>query len=84
MDTPGPFVRSVRASAAERLLFGRLNFGLHAEHHLWPQLSYQHLPEARRRLEASGAFSDPCLARERGYLRTLWKLQRQASAARRT
>jgi fatty acid desaturase len=74
--TPGPFVRTVRASWWERLLICKLNFGFHVEHHLWPQVSYQHLPALRTRLEAAGAFGDPRFGHEDTYcsaLRKLWR-----------
>ena len=48
--TSGPFARSVRASLLERLFLSKVNFCYHNEHHLWPQVSYQHLPKLRRRL----------------------------------
>lgn len=79
--TNGPFVRTVRASWWERLLVSKLNFGFHAEHHLWPQVSYQHLPGLRRRLEAAGAFDDPRFGREASYLATLMRLWREPSEA---
>ena len=74
--TAGPFVRSVRASWWERLLVCKLNFGFHAEHHLWPQVSYQYLPVLRDRLEQAGAFGDARFDREETYgsaLRKLWR-----------
>lgn len=74
--TPGPFVRTVRASWLERLFVCKLNFGFHVEHHLWPQVSYQHLPSLRPRLELAGAFEDPRFAREDTYFGTLYKLWR--------
>jgi fatty acid desaturase len=78
--TPGPFVRSVRASWWERLLVCKLNFGFHAEHHLWPQVSYQYLPALRERLAANGAFDDPRFAREDTYFSTIYKLWRPPAA----
>jgi fatty acid desaturase len=77
-DTPGPFVRTVRASGWERLFVCKLNFCFHAEHHLWPQVAYQHLPSLRARLEAAGAFEDPRFGREETYFSTLYKLWRGA------
>lgn len=50
--TPGPMLRSVHASWLERLVFSKINFHYHAEHHLWPWISYQHLPEVNRKLWA--------------------------------
>ena len=78
--TPGPFVRRVRASWWERLLVCKLNFGFHAEHHLWPQVSYQYLPTLRDRLEQAGAFGDTRFDREDTYGSALRKLWRPAVA----
>ena len=80
-ETPGPFVRTVRASWWERLLVCKLNFGFHAEHHLWPQVSYQYLPALRERLEAAGAFDDPRFGHEDTYFSTIYKLWRPAATA---
>jgi fatty acid desaturase len=76
--TAGPFVRSVKASWWERLLVCKLNFGYHAEHHLWPQVSYQHLPVLRERLEGAGGFADARFDREDTYGSALHKLWRPA------
>ena len=75
-STPGQLVRSVRASLWERLFLCKLNFGFHAEHHLWPQVSYQYLPALRARLESAGAFSDPRYGREETYFAALYRLWR--------
>lgn len=69
--TAGPFVRSVRASLAERLCFSKINFCYHAAHHLWPKVSYQALAILDARMAAAGAFDDPRLARGPSYLATL-------------
>jgi fatty acid desaturase len=50
MNTPGPMLRSVRPRWFERLLLTKINFHYHAEHHLWPWISYQHLPEVNQRI----------------------------------
>ncbi len=50
MNTPGPMLRSVRASWFERLFLSTINFHYHAEHHLWPWINYQHLPEMNSRI----------------------------------
>ena len=73
--TSGPFARSVRASLPERLFLSKVNFCYHNEHHLWPQVSYQHLPELRRRLiEHERENADrKNLSREATYLSTLGK-----------
>jgi fatty acid desaturase len=75
-DMPGPFVRTVRAAWWERLLVCKLNFGFHAEHHLWPQVSYQHLPALRQRLDRAGVFDDPRFGRDDTYFSTLATLCR--------
>jgi fatty acid desaturase len=78
--TAGPFVRSMRASWWERLLLCKLNFGFHAEHHLWPQVSYQYLPVLRERLEQAGAFNEARFDREDSYGAALLKLWRPTGA----
>jgi fatty acid desaturase len=75
-DTPGPFVRTVRASWWERLFVCKLNFGFHAEHHLWPQVSYQYLPVLHERLVAAGAFDESRFGNEDTYSSAIYKLWR--------
>lgn len=50
MHTPGPMLRSVNATWFERLFLTKINFHYHAEHHLWPWISYQHLPDINSRI----------------------------------
>lgn len=50
MNTPGPMLRSVKATWFERLFLSKVNFHYHAEHHLWPWINYQHLPEINARI----------------------------------
>jgi fatty acid desaturase len=50
MNTPGPMLRSVKATWIERFFLSKINFHYHAEHHLWPWISYQHLPELNSRI----------------------------------
>ena len=50
MNTPGPMLRSVKATWIERLFLSKINFHYHAEHHLWPWISYQYLPEINARI----------------------------------
>jgi fatty acid desaturase len=50
MNTPGPMLRSVKATWIERLFLSKINFHYHAEHHLWPWISYQYLPEINSRI----------------------------------
>jgi fatty acid desaturase len=49
-NTPGPMLRSVRATWLERLFLSKINFHFHGEHHLWPWISYQHLPTVNAKL----------------------------------
>lgn len=74
--TEGPFVRSVNASLLERLFISKINFGFHAEHHVWPSLSYQYLPLARERLVAANVFDDPRFAIEKTFLSSVAKMWR--------
>ena len=60
--TPGPFARTLRPRGLERFLLGRLCSGYHAEHHLFPDVSYQYLPRVHERLLERRAFEDPRLA----------------------
>jgi fatty acid desaturase len=55
METPVPLLRSVRARWWERILLSKLNFHFHGEHHLWPWISYQHLPAVSERLWRGGS-----------------------------
>jgi len=70
----GPFVRTVKASWFERLFISKINFCYHAEHHLWPQLSYQHLPKAHERMIENDVFADERFGLEDTYLSTFRKL----------
>lgn len=70
--TAEPFVRSVRAGWLERLFLSKINFCYHEEHHLWPQISYQYLPQLRQRLQQSRALT----TREESYASTLWMFWR--------
>ncbi|NNL65149.1 MAG: hypothetical protein HKP30_02795 [Myxococcales bacterium] len=78
--TAGPFVRSVHASWPERLFLCKINFCYHAEHHIWPQVSYQYLPEIHRRMVAGGWFDDPRFGHEATYTSTIRKLFRPEEA----
>jgi fatty acid desaturase len=71
--TPGPFVRTNNASPLERLFLCKINFCYHAEHHLWPQISYQYLPLVRQRLLERGVLEHPCIGYERTYTSTMLK-----------
>lgn len=71
--TEKPLLRSVEATAFENLFLTRLNFHFHAEHHLYPQISYQYLPTIHHRL---GQRDDHDVVFERSYLAVLGKLWR--------
>jgi fatty acid desaturase len=73
MNTPGPMLRSVKARWLERLFLSKINFHFHAEHHLWPWISYQHLPEINSRIwkghgtEKSMIFHENFIVMDRDY-----------------
>ncbi len=74
-ETAAPCLRSVKASLVERLLFSKINFHFHAEHHTWPYISYQTLPEAHALLvEAEKNDRLTAVRFDAGYLITLGKL----------
>ncbi len=75
-NTPESFTRSVRASWWEPLFFSRLNFHFHAEHHLWPAVSYQFLPLLHQRLVDADRFDDPSIDVKPTYASTLRLLSR--------
>lgn len=50
LGTPAPMLRSVHARWYERLVFSKIFFHYHGEHHLWPWVSYQHLPTVNGRI----------------------------------
>jgi fatty acid desaturase len=81
--TPGPFVRTVKASWLERLCVCKINFCFHAEHHLWPTVSYQYLPRVHERLIERDSYSDPRFGLDDTYASTIAKLWRpRAQSAR--
>ncbi len=73
-DTEYPLLRSLQANWWECLFLSRLNFHYHAEHHLWPQISYQYLPILSRRLQESGGH--PGVTFEGSYSSVFWKFFR--------
>jgi len=77
-DTPGPFVRTTMTNWIERLFITKINFHYHAEHHVWPQLSYQHLPKAHQRMMQRGMFDDPRFGLQSSYTNTIRELARPA------
>ena len=50
LNTSGPLLRTVNATFMERLFLSKINFHYHGEHHLWPWISYQYLPEINARI----------------------------------
>jgi fatty acid desaturase len=77
LGTAGPFVRTVKSNLLERLFLCKINFGYHVEHHLWPQINYQFLPEVHRRLLERNVFSDARFGLESSFLSNTFKLVRQ-------
>ena len=45
-----PRWRTIRCNAIEAFFLGPMNFNYHAEHHLYPQVPFYHLPALHRRL----------------------------------
>lgn len=78
--TPTPTLRSVRPTLGERLILSKINFHFHGEHHLWPWVSYQHLPAVSTRLWGPGtgtrAVGDQIVAMDGGYLAVLLRFVR--------
>jgi fatty acid desaturase/SAM-dependent methyltransferase len=81
LGTPGPFVRTVGANLFDRLFLCKINFGYHVEHHLWPQINYQFLPEVHRRLVERGLFTDPRFGLETSFTSNIFKLASQKREA---
>lgn len=81
-NTPGPFVRSVNSSWLERRFLANLNFCFHAEHHLWPQVSYQYLPTIHNKLKSKEVFQDKCFGNEKSYISTVAKLSAEHAWSR--
>jgi fatty acid desaturase len=67
-----PMTRSIRSSAIERIFFAPLNFNLHLEHDLFPEIPYHGLPAVHRELAAMGYFDrEKDRPYEGGYIRLL-------------
>jgi len=77
MKMPG-FTRVVHCTWIERVLIAPIGFYYHYEHHLFPSVPYHRLREVRAALNAKGFFDQEGIAKERGYLRTLWRLAMQS------
>ena len=68
------FTRMIETNPLERLLIAPVGFYYHIEHHLFPSVPYHRLRELRRILKKKGSFESGEVVKERGYLRTLWRL----------
>lgn len=55
-DTIDAVTRSIQSNVVERVFFAPLNFNLHLEHDLFPEIPYHNLPAVHRELEALGYF----------------------------
>jgi len=81
-NTAGPMLRSVRATWIERLFFSKINFHYHGEHHLWPWISYQHLPKVNaklwqgRELGELREINGNVVVCERSYIAVIFRLMR--------
>jgi fatty acid desaturase len=73
LETATPCLRSVRANWIERFLFSKVNFHYHSEHHLWPGISYQHLPKLQAKLELTSEMRAIGLCRDKSYTAILCK-----------
>jgi fatty acid desaturase len=71
------FTRMIETNPIERFLIAPVGFYYHLEHHLYPSVPYHRLGELRRLLKKKGYFNDATIVKERGYLRTLWRLAMQ-------
>jgi fatty acid desaturase len=80
METSLPVARSIKANWIERLFLSKIHFHFHAEHHLWPWISYQHLPQINARIWQGGtgrkAIKNNLIYMERSYTRILYRLYR--------
>jgi fatty acid desaturase len=74
MDTTLPCLRSVQSTWIERIFISKVNFHFHAVHHLWPFVSYQHLPTLNARLMESPRASALGVTFEKSYVGTIAKL----------
>jgi fatty acid desaturase len=74
MDTEMPCLRSVQATFLERILISKVNFHFHAEHHLWPFVSYQYFPSLHQRLLNSPRAKEVGFTVEPSYAAAIVKL----------
>ncbi|MEK6798542.1 MAG: fatty acid desaturase family protein [Planctomycetota bacterium] len=66
-----PRWRTFRCGLIERFFLAPLNFNYHAEHHLFPQVPFYHLPALHRRLMCDPSYGRQVNVRD-GYVRFLW------------
>lgn len=73
--------RTIRCGWIEQFLFAPMYFNFHAEHHLFPSVTFSHLPELHRLLNV-----DPYYRRHvsvtNGYLATIWAATREGRRTR--
>jgi len=69
-----PFMRSVNASFVEKIFFSKFNFHFHSEHHLWPAVSYQHLPKLHQELMKNHSFNKSLIFYDHSYISSLIKI----------
>jgi fatty acid desaturase len=74
LDTEAPCLRTVRATWLERIFLSKINFNFHAEHHLWPFVSYQYLPILHERLLHSAEAKQMGVTFESSYAAAIQKL----------
>jgi fatty acid desaturase len=74
LDTETPCLRSVRATWLERIFLSKINFHFHAEHHLWPFVSYQYLPILHDRVLHSSEAQQMGFTVESSYVAAIHKL----------
>lgn len=80
LNTPGPMLRSIHATWFERLFLSKIDFHYHAEHHLWPWISYQYLSEVNSRVwrgeQGSRMIKGNLVSLEDNYGTVLFKMMR--------
>jgi fatty acid desaturase len=68
------FTRVIECSWIEHVLIAPVGLHYHFEHHLFPSVPYHRLREVRAALKRKGFYDQPGIVKERGYLRTVWRL----------
>ncbi len=71
-----PFCRSISPTFFERFFLTKINFCYHAEHHLYPSVSYQFLPQIHDRIaiEDDGVLLANGYSHRESYLKVLFSL----------